>query len=105
MSPLPSEFGQLITSRCQENFDQVLKDGVGMTGDFSCSHEHHDAPNPVLSVEGVGSIGLPLGPRDAEALKATGIATPSEQDSYSWDFNAQQVCCMIDLLQCILMQS
>ncbi|RPD82294.1 hypothetical protein L226DRAFT_528480 [Lentinus tigrinus ALCF2SS1-7] len=73
----------------RETFTKVLEDGSGMTGAFSWSLKCSNAPNPGLCVDGLGSIGLPLGSRDAEALKA--IATLPGQDEYSWDVRAENV--------------
>lgn len=43
-------------------------DGIGGPSSFAYASELTTAPNPGLSVEGAGDVGLPLTQRDAEAL-------------------------------------
>lgn len=47
---------------------RVLDEAVESKGSFAFQKSYQDFPNPCLSVEGLGQIGLPLSSRDAKAL-------------------------------------
>lgn len=51
---------------------QAIKDN----GTFATSGYFSSAPNPALSINGIGMIGLPLSNRDAETIIAAGIQAP-----------------------------
>lgn len=51
---------------------QAIKDN----GTFATSGHFSSAPNPALSINGIGMIGLPLSDRDAEIIIAAGIQAP-----------------------------
>ncbi len=62
-----------------------------MTGAFSYCQKY-PVPNPGLCVDGADAIGLPLGPRDAEALKS---AAALAEGGHSWVVEAERVCRML----------
>ena len=62
-----------------------------VSGAFSVTRTHPDAPNPGLLVEELGSIGLPLSIRDAEAIKQKAQSTG---DDGCWVINGTQVRCI-----------
>ncbi len=45
-------------------------------GAFSFNKIYSSAPNPVLSIDGLGTLGLPLSTRDAAAIKACAEQAP-----------------------------
>lgn len=45
-------------------------------GSFACSKSYTDAPNPILNLSNLGTIGLPLGTRDAESIKSVAHQMP-----------------------------
>lgn len=45
-------------------------------GAFSFNKTYTTAPNPVLSIDGLGTLGLPLSTRDAAAIKAFSEQAP-----------------------------
>lgn len=51
---------------------RVIKDN----GTFATSGHFSSAPNPALSINGIGTIGLPLSNRDAEIIIAAGTQAP-----------------------------
>ncbi|KAJ9651861.1 hypothetical protein H2198_008893 [Neophaeococcomyces mojaviensis] len=57
----------LTAERAKENIAYEL-DEIDESGSFAYASEIKPAPNPGLTVEGIGDIGLPLTQRDAEAL-------------------------------------
>jgi hypothetical protein len=50
-------------------------------GVYACKHTIENAVNPCISVEGIGPIGLPLSPRDAEAIVKPFDSTPDTVQS------------------------
>lgn len=52
------------------------RDDINFKGDFSFKKTYEDAPNPTLSLSGMGLVGLPLSVRDAEAIKTNCIQAP-----------------------------
>ncbi|KAI1793098.1 hypothetical protein LXA43DRAFT_1127543, partial [Ganoderma leucocontextum] len=59
-----------------EELGDILEGGLEFTGAISFSRTYPTAPNPVLDIEGLGTVGLPLGPRDAAAIKACAEQAP-----------------------------
>ncbi|KAF7340846.1 hypothetical protein MSAN_02114100 [Mycena sanguinolenta] len=54
------------------DFEDVLKNGFDFDGIFAFAKRYKmgDAPNPCLSIDGLGTIGIPLGIREARAIIA-----------------------------------
>ena len=53
-----------------------MEGDLEFTGTISFSRTYPTAPNPVLDVEGLGTVGLPLSSRDAGAIKACAEQAP-----------------------------
>lgn len=71
----------------QTCLEEILT-GIQSAGFFAVSKKLDNAPNPGLCVEGLGSIGLPLSDRDAEALIAASHQTPFEK---TWELPASVI--------------
>jgi len=52
----------------QEELEGVLQSFFGFRGTFAFGSAFPQAPNPVLSIDGIGQVGLPLSERDALAI-------------------------------------
>lgn len=64
----PDEANQLNINAVREQ----LKAGLGSTksaGTFMYQSTHESYPNPGIKIKDAGSIGLPLSPRDVEAVE------------------------------------
>ncbi|KAI0714877.1 hypothetical protein C8Q76DRAFT_728553 [Earliella scabrosa] len=59
-------------SDIKEGLEDIFEEPLEFDGPFATSRAYDDAPNPFLTVDGLGNIGLPLSIRDAEALKTRG---------------------------------
>ncbi|KAF7504270.1 hypothetical protein GJ744_002528 [Endocarpon pusillum] len=46
---------------------------VEVSGPFSCFHVLDSFPNPALFIRGLGTIGLPLSVRDAQAIASSSV--------------------------------
>ena len=55
--------------------DEFLSAGWTFGGSFAFSNTY-DAPNPALTLETVGIVGLPLGTQAADAIKAASRQAP-----------------------------
>lgn len=93
--------GSYIHEWRQLALDDALTGDSELTGTFAFSRTYSDAPNPVLDVAGLGTIGLPLSVRDADAIKAQssqapfGMADRTVVDKTvrdTWEIDAHQVC-------------
>ena len=80
--------------------ETLLNDDEAFVGDYSFSETHPDAPNPAITVSGLGVIGIPLNPREAEVLKGHasqapfGMADRTVVDTSvrnTWEIDSQQV--------------
>ncbi|PIL31358.1 hypothetical protein GSI_06057 [Ganoderma sinense ZZ0214-1] len=60
----------------REELGDILEGGLEFTGAISYNKTYPTAPNPVLDIEGLGTVGLPLGLRDAAAIKACAEQAP-----------------------------
>src|ERR1700753_38778 len=49
---------------------------VKISGSFATNHSASLFPNPGLHIDGLGQVGLPLSPRDAEAIAQIGKQSP-----------------------------
>ncbi|KAM5535851.1 hypothetical protein V8D89_010469 [Ganoderma adspersum] len=54
----------------------MLEGGLEFTGAISFTQAYPAAPNPILDIEGLGIVGLPLSSRDAAAIKARAEQAP-----------------------------
>ncbi|KAF7290816.1 FAD-binding-3 domain-containing protein [Mycena indigotica] len=65
---MPHHDGQLVQSK--EHLEALIKSDFAFDGTFAFSIKYPlgDAPNPYLTVDDVGSVGIPLGERDAHAF-------------------------------------
>ncbi|CAL1700296.1 unnamed protein product [Somion occarium] len=59
-----------------EKLEAILSSNFQSTGTFAFKQAYPDAPNPVLKIHGLGTIGLPLSSRDAEAIKTSAEQAP-----------------------------
>ncbi|KAJ3735826.1 hypothetical protein DFJ43DRAFT_990458 [Lentinula guzmanii] len=71
VSSSTSEGGDLL-----EDLEKVLEGDFNFKGSYAHSSLFSDAPNPVLNVTGVGLIGLPLSPRDAQLIISSATQAP-----------------------------
>ncbi|KAJ3785982.1 hypothetical protein GGU10DRAFT_268129 [Lentinula aff. detonsa] len=71
VSSSTSEGGDL-----REDLEKVLEGDFNFKGSYAHSSLFSDAPNPVLNVTGVGLIGLPLSPRDAQLIISSATQAP-----------------------------
>lgn len=78
----------------------VLEGDVDFKGAFSFHRTYPDAPNPGFQLSNLGTVGLPLGLRDAEALKSRCTQAPFGKGERTlidktvrdtWEMDASQV--------------
>lgn len=62
-------------SEILDNLSAALQ-AIEDSGTFATSGHFSSAPNPVLSIDGIGIVGLPLSKRDAEIIIATATQAP-----------------------------
>jgi hypothetical protein len=77
-----------------------LKGDLEFRGTFAFS-QSYDAPNPILQIADLGTVGLPLGIRDVAAIKSWCTQTPVEHSEHpvagaentrdTWEMDASQV--------------
>lgn len=60
----------------QSDLEEVFQGDLEFTGSFAFRRAYPAAPNPALSIAGLGTIGLPLSIRDAAAIKACAEQAP-----------------------------
>lgn len=54
----------------QKDLEEVLGSDADFGGDFSFHEKIRSTPNPLLTLKGLGTIGLPLSTREAAVVKA-----------------------------------
>ncbi|KAJ8075198.1 hypothetical protein PM082_019526 [Marasmius tenuissimus] len=59
-----------------EDFETALKTDSDFQGSFAFTKTYDDALNPILCLEGLGTIGLPLSKREAKAIIEKSIQAP-----------------------------
>ncbi|KAF7333493.1 hypothetical protein MVEN_02365500 [Mycena venus] len=73
-------------------FEAAVKEGFTFDGNFAFSERYtmRDAANPCLKIDGIGTVGLPLGERVALAIIS--VAEPADIDSASsiWEVPAEK---------------
>lgn len=67
---------QAVKLRLEDQLEQVLKDNFTHSGSFAVGESIPAAPNPCLEIDSLGTIGLPLSARDAEAIKNVAARSP-----------------------------
>ncbi|KAF7309035.1 hypothetical protein MKEN_01104900 [Mycena kentingensis (nom. inval.)] len=71
--------------------DRIRRGGLNFDGEFACLTrlEPKDAPNPFLSIDGIGSVGVPLTEREANDVRLTvGCEVAASKISFenaAWD--------------------
>ena len=60
----------------QKDLESALNTKLDFTASFSFEKRHPSAPNPALSVQQIGTIGLPLNQHDADAIKSIAEQAP-----------------------------
>ena len=60
----------------QTKVEQCLDEDWGFESEFSFNKHYGDAPNPALRLDKLGTVGLPLSDRDADAIKAHAVQAP-----------------------------
>lgn len=66
--------------------------GVAFSGSFAFSNSHSSAPNPAISIDDFGSLGLPLNPREGKALVQHCQKAPSDKNvRHTWEIDSSQV--------------
>lgn len=66
----------LILRLTQGALAEVMLGDLEFVGEFSFNKRHPTAPNPVLSIDGLGVLGLPLSTREAAAIKTFSKQAP-----------------------------
>ncbi|KAK1228340.1 hypothetical protein PQX77_008593 [Marasmius sp. AFHP31] len=59
-----------------EDFEAALKTDSDFQGSFAFTKTYDDAPNPILCLKGLGTVGLPLSEREAKAVIEKSIQAP-----------------------------
>ena len=84
----------------QNSLESIFKSDLTFSGSSSFYRAYPEAPNPCLKIAGIGSVGLPLHVRDAEAIKARaeqapfGMATKTVVDKSvrdTWEIDGKHV--------------
>lgn len=63
----------------QDDLNKALAGDFDFKGTYAHSDTHQNAPNPCLSIDGLGLIGLPLTPRDAKLIIGCSAQAPFGQ--------------------------
>ena len=71
---LVAQCTKLTGYTAQTDFEDALSESFKFSGNYYHCHTDTCSPNPGLKIDGVGSIGLPLSERDAQAFIS--VATP-----------------------------
>ena len=58
------------------DFEGAMKGDFDFKGSFAYGAAYPKAPNPCLTIEGIGPLGLPLNPRDAQLVIASSSQAP-----------------------------
>jgi hypothetical protein len=72
-----------------------LKEGFTFDGEFAVTANYPMgvAPNPCLELDGLGTVGLPLGERDAQAIvSASESIYGLDNEAGNWAMSADKVC-------------
>ncbi|KAJ8072944.1 hypothetical protein PM082_019807 [Marasmius tenuissimus] len=91
-----------IEAHClaQEDFETALKTDSDFQGTFAFTKTYDDAPNPILCLEGLGTVGLPLSEREAKVVIEKSIQAPFGKGERTivdtevrdtWEMDASQV--------------
>lgn len=92
----------------QDDFEDLLSEDDGFNGAFSFSKTYQDAPNPGLRLADLGTVGLPLSTREAEAVKMRCALAPFGKGERTlvdktvrdtWEMDAPEVCLILIGLQ------
>ena len=84
----------------QGDLEKLFSKDLEFSGSFAFHRVYPEAPNPLLSIEGLGTVGLPLSDRDAKAIKERaeqapfGMADRTVVDKNvrdTWEIDAKQV--------------
>ncbi|KAJ7886201.1 hypothetical protein B0H14DRAFT_2698032 [Mycena olivaceomarginata] len=77
------------------DFEDTLQDGFQFDGAFAFSERYGigDTPNPCLHIDGLGTIGIPLSPREALAIISAGIPVGNSGTNASgiWEISSEKV--------------
>lgn len=68
--------GTKCTLNRQNDLESALDNDFNFKGNFFYAETQADAPNPCLSIDGIGVIGLPLNEREAKAIIACSAQAP-----------------------------
>ncbi|KAF8992563.1 hypothetical protein BDZ89DRAFT_1054122, partial [Hymenopellis radicata] len=74
--PMPKPEADPKTGDLKAEFETAMGGDFDFKGSFAYSGTFPQAPNPVLFIEGVGLIGLPLSERDAQLLINSSARAP-----------------------------
>ncbi|KAL0064876.1 hypothetical protein AAF712_008129 [Marasmius tenuissimus] len=83
-----------------EDFETALKTDSDFQGTFAFTKTYDDAPNPILCLEGLGTVGLPLSEREAKVVIEKSIQAPFGKGERTivdtevrdtWEMDASQV--------------
>ncbi|KAJ7664344.1 hypothetical protein DFH06DRAFT_1087334 [Mycena polygramma] len=77
------------TTDITHRFEAVVKEGFTYDGNFGFSTRYtmHNAANPCLNIDGLGTVGLPLSPRDALAI----ISVARSTTTGIWELPAEKI--------------
>ncbi|KAJ7641775.1 hypothetical protein FB45DRAFT_900986 [Roridomyces roridus] len=79
-----------LSVNIKDDFEDALQDGFEFDGCFAYSKQYgmSTAPNPCLSIDGLGTIGIPLSEREARCIVAV---TKSAADEGMWEIPPEKV--------------
>lgn len=86
----------------QKDLEEVLGSDADFGGDFSFHEKIRNMPNPLLTLKGLGTIGLPLSTREAAVVKANCKQAPFGMGERTvvdhpvrdtWEMDASEVNC------------
>ncbi|GJE87376.1 hypothetical protein PsYK624_034590 [Phanerochaete sordida] len=84
--------GESRVETLRDDVEKILTDHkLNWNSTFCLRKTYADAPNPVLSIEGFGEVGLPLTARDVKAIKRHGLQVGNKQNGASWEVDASKV--------------
>ncbi|GBE89811.1 hypothetical protein SCP_1701360 [Sparassis crispa] len=84
----------------REDFRDILAGDLAFKGTFAFNRTYPDAPNPILNLDHLGTVGLPLSVREAEAIKSQAEQAPFGKGERTvidktvrdtWEMDAKQV--------------
>ena len=92
----------LTTYACvKDDLEEIFSSKLDFSGTFAVSKSYPTAPNPAIFVDNLGTVGLPLSIRDAEAIKSCSVQAPfgmadqtvvDKSVRNTWEIDGSKVC-------------